>query len=162
MLKKINSFEYWHYRFDLGDDVVINPTDQSYAKKKLGLRNFVWPAVLDLCGGSVKGLRVLDIACNSGFWSLEAHRLGADYVLGFDARPAYIEQAELVRDALGIDPQRVEYKQMDIYDLSRGSVGGEYDLVLSLRILHHLSNLYWSCRTYRMSAGPIWSPIPSW
>jgi tRNA (mo5U34)-methyltransferase len=85
-------------------------------------------------------MRVLDVACNAGFWSLGAHWLGADYVLGFDTRPEYIEQAELVRDALGVAASQVEFQQMNIYDLSRESVGGEYDLVLLFRVLDHLSN----------------------
>lgn len=134
LLERINSFEYWHYPFDLGDGVVIRP---SYAEKKLQLRDFIWPVVLDLCGGTLGGQRVIDVGCNSGFWSLEAHKSGAAYVLGIDARPMHIQQAELVRDALGINPEQLEYRQMSIYDLSRELVG-EYDLCLLLRILQHL------------------------
>ncbi|MDQ3929825.1 MAG: DUF1698 domain-containing protein [Chloroflexota bacterium] len=136
LLEKINSFEYWHYPFDLGEGIVVNP---DHAREKLDLRNFIWPAVLDLCGGSLEGMRVLDVACNAGFWSLEAHRSGATRVLGIDARPMHIEQAQLVRDALGIDPGQLEYRQMDIYDLSRDRVG-EFDLCLLLRIMQHLSH----------------------
>lgn len=138
--EKIDSFDYWHYPFDLGGGVVIKPTHDYRANKVVDLQDFVWPVVLDLCGGSLAGLRVLDIACNAGFWSLEAHKAGADQVVGFDARAQYVEQATLVRDAMGIDPKRVEYKHMDIYDLSLESVVGEYDLVLLFRVLNHLSN----------------------
>jgi SAM-dependent methyltransferase len=138
--EKIDSFGYWHYGFDLGNNVVIKPTYEADHEKRSNLKNFVWPMVLELFGGSLKGLRVLDIACNAGFWSLEAHKSGADYVLGLDARPTHVEQAELVRDALRIDPEQLEYKHMDIYDISRETVGGQYDLVLLLRVLNHLSN----------------------
>ncbi len=137
LLARINSFNYWHYPFDLGNGVVISPTKEKYLTKKPQLRDFIWQAVLELCDGSVKGLRVLDVACNAGFWSLEAHRLGAAYVLGIDGRPQHIEQAQLVRDALGIDRSQLEYREMNIYDLSPERVG-EYDLVLLLRILNHL------------------------
>lgn len=140
LLEKINSFEYWHYKFDLGNGIVVNPTFDYRAQKAVELQNFVWPAVLERCGGSLKGMRVLDIACNSGLWSLEAHKSGAAEVLGFDARPQYIEQATLIRDAMGIDRKEVDYKQMDIYDLCPDSVAGEYDLVLLFRVLNHLSN----------------------
>lgn len=84
-------------------------------------------------------MRVLDVACNAGFWSMEAHKSGAAYVLGVDARPVHVEQAQLVRDALGVDPERVEFRQMDIYDLAPEEIG-EFDLCLVLRILHHLSH----------------------
>jgi SAM-dependent methyltransferase len=139
-MDKANSFEYWHYEFNLGNGIVINPTLEGQAEKKRNLKDFIWPVVLELCGGSLKGLRVLDVACNAGFWSLEAHNSGADYVLGFDMRQEYIDQAELVRDALGVDPKRVEFTQMNIYDLSRKNLGQDFDLVLLFRVLDHLSN----------------------
>jgi len=139
LAEKIRSFKYWHYPFDLGNGIVITPHGGAeHVEKKLALRQFIWPAVLGLCGGSLKGLRVLDIGCNAGFWSLEAHRSGASYVLGVEARPQFVEQATLVRDALGIDRSQLDYRQLDIYDL-RAEAVGRFDLVLLLRVLHHLS-----------------------
>jgi SAM-dependent methyltransferase len=135
LLERINSFPYWHYSFDLGDGVIINPEDITGAR---GVRDFIWPAVLELCGRKdLKGLRVLDIACNAGYWSLQALNSGAEYVLGIDARPMHIEQSELVRDALGLDPARLQYRLMNIYDLSPDIVG-TFDVCLAFRILHHL------------------------
>src|SRR6266536_6668731 len=133
LLRRINSFDYWQYPFDLGNGVVITPTRKQYVEKKTDLRSFIWPVVLDLFGGSLDGLRVLDVGCNAGFFSLEAHRSGAAFVLGIDAREKHIEQAKLVRDALNIDPGKLEYRQMNILDLSRARLG-EYDLVLFLRV----------------------------
>jgi tRNA (mo5U34)-methyltransferase len=133
--ERIKSFPYWHYSFDLGDGVIINPEDITGDR---GVRDFIWPAVLELCGRKdLKGLRVLDIACNAGHWSLQALNSGAEYVLGIDARPMHIEQSELVRDALGLDPARLQYRLMNIYDLSPDIVG-TFDVCLAFRILHHL------------------------
>jgi tRNA (mo5U34)-methyltransferase len=137
LLKKIRSFKYWHYPFELPNGIVIKPTENSNATEKPHLRDFIWPEVLRLCGGSLKGLRVLDVGCNAGFWSLEAYRSGAAYVLGVDPRPMHIEQAQLVRDALGISPKQVEFRQMSVDNLSREELG-RYDLVLLLRVLQHL------------------------
>src|SRR5207247_1166356 len=114
LLEKINSFPYWHYPFSLRDGVVIHPTNKENAREKIELRDFIWPVVMAVKGGSLKGLRVLDVGCNEGFWSLEAHKSGAAYVLGVDARAQHVEQAQLVRDALGIDPSHLEYRQMDV------------------------------------------------
>lgn len=135
LVERINSFAYWHYSFDLGDGVVINSDD---VNDQRGSRDFIWPAVLQSCGGTdLKGLRVLDVACNAGFWSLQAANSGAAYTLGIDARPMHVEQSELVRDSLGIDPGRLEYREMNIYDLSPETVG-VFDVCLAFRIVHHL------------------------
>jgi tRNA (mo5U34)-methyltransferase len=134
LLERIDSFDYWHYPFELGGGVAIRP---EHAAEKLRLRDFIWPAVLGLCGGSLDGMRVLDVGCNAGFWSLEAHRSGATYVLGVDPRPVHLQQAELVRDALDIDPGQLEYRPLSVYELSREEVG-EYDLCLLLRVLQHV------------------------
>ncbi len=135
--KKIDSFEYWHYPFELGGDMSIKPTDDYNATEKPQLRDFIWPAVLRLCGGSLEGMRVLDIGCNAGFWSLQAHRAGASYVMGVDVRPEHIQQAELVRDALGISPRKLDYRQVNVFDVASEELG-EYDLVLLLRVLQHI------------------------
>jgi SAM-dependent methyltransferase len=131
--ERVARFDYWHYAFDLGE-VVINP--EGVAAQQ-AMRESLWPAVLEVCGGSLRGLRVLDVGCNAGFWSLEAHRSGAEYVLGVDARPIHVEQAELVRDALGVDPARLAYRCMNIYDLAPSTIG-QFDLCLLLRVVHHL------------------------
>ena len=137
LLKKISSFEYWHYPFELANGIAIKPTESSNETQKPYLRDFIWPEVLRLCGGSLKGLRVLDVGCNAGFWSLEAHRSGAAYVLGVDPRPMHIEQSQLVRDSLGISPKQMEFRRMSAYELSRKDLG-RFDLVLLLRVLQHL------------------------
>ncbi|MGH2699183.1 MAG: DUF1698 domain-containing protein, partial [Actinomycetota bacterium] len=58
---------------------------------------------MELCGGSLRGKRVLDLGCNAGFWSLEALDRGADFVLGIDGRDMHIEQAEFVFEVKEID-----------------------------------------------------------
>ena len=60
------------------------------------------PYLMEAERGSLKGKRVLDIACNSGFWSVQCALLGAE-VVGFDARPGLIEQANLIKRIVGVD-----------------------------------------------------------
>src|SRR5436190_7531418 len=136
LLERIKSFDYWHYPCDLGAGIVI---ESKHAKSAFELRDFLWPTVLERFGFSLEGMHVLDIGCNAGFWSLEAHRLGAARVLGIDPRPVHIAQAEFVRDQLQISPRQVEYRQMSIYDLAADRIG-QFDLCLLLRVLHHLSH----------------------
>src|SRR5262245_8548294 len=62
----------------------------------------LWPPLLEACGGSLQGKRVLDIACCSGGFSVEASRAGASAVLGIDVVDLYLRQAAFIRDSLGL------------------------------------------------------------
>jgi len=71
---------------------VVAPVDTDDPRRPLQRFRHFMPDLLASQGGSLKGRRILDIACNSGFWSLQCALLGAE-VAGFDARPELIEQA---------------------------------------------------------------------
>lgn len=108
------------------------------------LVDHAFPALLEVCGGSLEGLRVLDLACSSGGFSVEASRLGADYVLGIDVVARYIEQAKFIKNALQIES--VDFRQLDIYDLNKDDVG-QFDVTLCLGLLYHLENPVLAMRT---------------
>ena len=71
------------------------------------LIDHLWPRMLEAHGGSLAGLRVLDIACNCGGFAIEAARAGAAEVVGIDVDPHYIRQAEFIRVQVELpDPDR--------------------------------------------------------
>jgi SAM-dependent methyltransferase len=90
------------------------------------------------CGGSLSGLRVLDLACNAGFWSLAVLRRGADFVLGVDARKMHLEQAALVFGVEGIDSSRYRFVEADLMTSDWGA-WGRFDVVLCLGLLYHVN-----------------------
>jgi tRNA (mo5U34)-methyltransferase len=115
-------------------------------------RHFM-PYLVWAFNGSLKGKRVLDISCNSGFWSLQCALLGAD-VVGFDARPELIAQANLIKSIVGVE--NVEFKVMDFWQMTPQSLGGKFDAVLNLGVLSHLSDpLEVLLRTKNMSKKSI-------
>jgi tRNA (mo5U34)-methyltransferase len=81
------------------------------------------------------GKTVLDIGCNSGFYSFELKRRGAAYVLGVDHDPAYLAQARLARAQLDLD---VEFMQGDVYDIHHIVGGRQFDYVVFMGVLYHL------------------------
>jgi len=93
------------------------------------------PYLLEAEHGSLQGKRILDIACSSGFWSIQCALLGA-HVVGFDARPELVEQADLIKSIVGIN--NVEFRVLDFWDMTPQSLGGTFDIVLNLGILYHL------------------------
>jgi tRNA (mo5U34)-methyltransferase len=59
-------------------------------------------------------MRVLNVGCNAGFFSIEMKRLGASYVLGVEAFPLYLEQLKLVREVLDLD---IDLRGLSVYDV---------------------------------------------
>jgi SAM-dependent methyltransferase len=98
-------------------------------------RHFM-PWLLDACGGTLAGKRVLDIACNSGFWSMQCALLGAREVVGFDARQELIDEANLIASIVGVE--NTDFRVLDFWDMRPETLGGTFDVVLNLGILYHL------------------------
>ncbi len=79
------------------------------------------------------GARVLDIGAWDGWYSFEMERRGAD-VLAVDCwdNPRFRQ----IHAALN---SRVEYRQMDVYDLTPETVG-RFDIVLFMGVFYHLKH----------------------
>jgi len=128
---------FWHYPFQFGN-LFIDATEvhmqglDGRHRKRYG---HIFPPLLTLAGGSLDGLTVLDIACNAGFWSIQARQAGARSVLGVDVSPKNVEQAEFVRDVAGLDG--IEYRVTKANDVSRAGLG-EFDLTFFLGLLYHM------------------------
>lgn len=140
LAEQFGRFEHWHYAYKFTNGFSVESTHirphkvtESPERPRQRFSHFM-PDLVHACGGSLEGLRVLDIACNSGFWSIQAAMLGAD-VVGFDARPELIEQSNIVKDATGVD--NVEFKLLNYFDMSPETLG-TFDIVMNLGILYHL------------------------
>ncbi|MBW8011424.1 MAG: methyltransferase domain-containing protein [Chloroflexi bacterium] len=96
-----------------------------------------FPALVEACGGTMQGKRVLDVACNCGGFSVEAAKLKSEYILGIDIVDHYIEQANFIKRALGL--HHMNFKVMDIDNLDKSTVG-LFDVVFCFGILYHLEN----------------------
>jgi tRNA (mo5U34)-methyltransferase len=137
LAERVASFDRWHYQIDLGDGVVtpvVGP--KKVANRMTQRRRLFFDRLLSVTGGTLEGMRVLDLGCNAGFWSLCAIEAGADFVFGVDARKMHVDQANLVFEAKGIDPSRYRFEVGDI--LAYPFDG--FDVVLCLGILYHVSS----------------------
>jgi tRNA (mo5U34)-methyltransferase len=82
---------------------------------------------------NLRGKRVLDIGAWDGWFSFEMERRGAE-VLAIDNwdNPRFHEMRARL-------DSRVEYRQIDMYDLTPASVG-RFDIVLFMGVLYHLKH----------------------
>lgn len=76
------------------------------------------------------GKRVLDLGCNEGFFSIEAKRRGAAYVLGIDRNKKSVAEA---RERATQEKLDVEFMACDFLDVPRG----KFDVILLLSALHY-------------------------
>lgn len=79
-------------------------------------------------------LRVLDLGCLEGGFSIEFGLWGAN-VVGIDGRKANVAKAEFARDALRL--QSVTFAQQDIRSLSLDALGS-FDVILCVGVFYHL------------------------
>src|SRR6266566_3867908 len=84
--------------------------------------------VFDLAGGSVEGLRILDLACLEGLYAIEFARHNAS-CLGIEGREANIEKARFAKQMLQLD--NLDFAQDDVRNLSVEKYG-RFDVVLCL------------------------------
>ena len=135
--ERVASFPHWHYEFDL-QGVRTPITKPEFANRHRERKRYLFDPLVRLCGGSLEGKRVLDLGCNAGFWSLAALDAGADFVLGVEGRQLYVDQAELVFAAKGVDRARYRFLVGDLFSLDLGDEA-PFDIVLCLGLLYHVS-----------------------
>lgn len=117
--------------------VVGKSEDASTADRYGSFVQLGFPPLLRHFGGTLRGKRVLDVACNCGGFSIEAAKHGAENVLGFDVVDRYLEQANLLKRAHELE--NVEFKKLSVEEVSEETVG-ERDITLCLGILYHLED----------------------
>jgi tRNA (mo5U34)-methyltransferase len=115
----------WWHSFELPDGTIIQGVcDLPGLKNRIGQ----FPIPPDL-----RGKRVLDIGAWDGWFSFEMERRGAE-VLAIDNW-----DNPLFHQARAMLNSRVEYRQIDMYDLTPERVG-RFDIVLFLGVLYHLKH----------------------
>jgi 2-polyprenyl-3-methyl-5-hydroxy-6-metoxy-1,4-benzoquinol methylase len=139
--ERIDELAPFHHAVDLPHGVSTYVPDKAHRGVERtrvdSIMRHGWPQLLQACGGSLQGKRVLDVACNCGGFAVEAIKAGAEYALGVDIVDRYLDQANFIRDALGYE--NLEFRNVDVYDLSAETVG-TFDVVLCFGILYHLED----------------------
>ena len=115
----------WWHSFELPDGTFIEGPN-SLAGQKTRIGQFPIPEDLT-------GKRVLDIGAWDGWFSFEMERRGAEVVAidNWD-NPRFREMHALL-------DSRVDYRQMDMYDLTPDRIG-RFDVVLFMGVLYHLKH----------------------
>lgn len=119
----------WFHNLHLGNGVQTAPTHPlgDFPKWK-------WREIEGSIPKDLRGKRVLDIGCNSGFYSFEMARRGAS-VLAIDHDERYLRQARWAASKLDLS-ERIDFAPIDVYGL--GKTRDTFDIVLFLGVFYHL------------------------
>jgi tRNA (mo5U34)-methyltransferase len=134
--QRIAAFSRWQYRFEFDGGISTPVANRGVIRRHAQRRRYFFDALLGLSGGTLAGKRVLDLGCNAGFWSLYAIEAGADFVLGVEGEQMYVDQANLVFEAKGIDGGRFRFEQGNIF---AQQLDERFDIVLCLGLMEHIS-----------------------
>jgi len=84
----------------------------------------------------VSQLRVLDLACAEGQFTLEFGRMGCERCVGVEVRSQHVTKCNFAKQAMGLD--NVEFVVGDVNDVDV-STFGRFDVILCLGLMYHLS-----------------------
>jgi len=95
-------------------------------------------AVLEpIAAGAWGDLSCLDLACHEGFFAIHLALRGCRPVLGIDARPEHVSNADLIRDLYGLSALRFEVGDVTAI---RPEQLGCFDVVVLFGLLYHIEN----------------------
>lgn len=94
---------------------------------------FKWRRFAHVLPEDMRGMTVLDVGCNGGFYAIEMARRGADRVVAIDSDARYLAQATLAAEIGGVE---IELHKMSVYEVA--ALKQRFDLVLFMGVFYHL------------------------
>jgi 2-polyprenyl-3-methyl-5-hydroxy-6-metoxy-1,4-benzoquinol methylase len=119
MVKAVMPRLYQRFEFTGG----ASDSDSIKKLQSLALPNFI-------------GKRVLDVGCNTGFFTFQSSFLGASEVVGIDNAELAIRVAKTLQNTHYL----THNTKFQVLDVNQAETLGKFDLILCLSMLHYLSN----------------------
>jgi len=137
LAQRIQELSPWFYEFQLGSFTTRSALPQEvrsiFETRRIMLERFVTRHF----AGRLENIRVADIGCHEGFYSVALARLGVPEILGIDVRETNLAKARFVSEVLAV--RAVRYKLGNCEQLSPADYG-TFPLTLCLGLLYHLEN----------------------
>jgi SAM-dependent methyltransferase len=134
----------WAYAFDLGHGVVTK-TFKDGMQEFTNLHSAVVFDLIQRYVGSCAGLRCLDAACSSGFFSFALAEIGFDSVYAFDIDAQSIAQAKFVQECeLKPEHARIQFTTQDL--LAFEPPADKFDVVVCTGALQSVSDILGATR----------------
>lgn len=131
----------WFYDFDLPNGELTRCRKPDFVMPTHGTKLRMMSSVLEpyvLSRGHPWGqLTAVDLGCHQGYFASHLARRGLADVLGIDARPEHIADAELIREVYGLPNLR--FLAQDVVTIEPSALG-KFNIVLCFGLLYHVEN----------------------
>ena len=126
----------WFHQVDLGGGIRTRDIAPADGPQPLDHPQLRWGAVKNVLPADCSGLRILDLGCADGFFSVEMARRGAAEVISVDPWVRAVERVQFLKAHFGLEA--IQPKTGTVYNLSEE--WGRFDFVLMLALLYHLEH----------------------
>jgi 2-polyprenyl-3-methyl-5-hydroxy-6-metoxy-1,4-benzoquinol methylase len=143
--ERIESLQKWTQYFELRKGVETTPKDVQ--RDRIGYRSHLLSGTAAaILGDDLGQSSILDLACNSGFFSLDMAHRGAGSVTGVELRERHHDQSKFLAEVYGLDG--IEFINQDVYDYDTDRT---FDVVFNFGLMYHLTQpLEVAEKTYRL------------
>lgn len=124
---------------DIYYDTVINEVDSLFRySDEISLRKNI-ESFLISHSYILQNKKVVDLACNFGYFSVFCHNQGSSNVVGIDVRSENIKVAKSIQKDLNLFDKKIEFKTEDLHDYSKiKNLCADKDTVLLLGVMNHV------------------------
>jgi len=133
--KKLKELGNWYQKINLDGIVTTSKGPYSNVEKS----SVVWNKINSLISNDYKSLRVLDLGCNAGYYSIMSAKEGAS-VIGVESSTKYFTQALFLKEyyeKLLNTKLDITYIQKDISDIDFSKMK-KFDYIFALSIFYHI------------------------
>jgi len=135
MKSKIKQLGPWYQKINI--EGIITTKGGPYSS--MDSSTIIWEKISNLLSNKFKGMNILDLGCNAGFYSIMAAKEGAK-VIGIESNNTFFNQALFLKEyyeKLWNKKLDITYIKKDILDVDLNSFG-KFDYVFALSILYHI------------------------
>lgn len=132
----IAKLQPWGYGIQLRPGVTTAKHEESLPRMIFRSR-LITDTVRAILGETIHSCSFLDLACNHGYFSVEAAFHGAKQVVGVDLRVENIAKANLLKKYF--KTENVEFRVQNVYDLDASE---KFDVVYNLGLFYHITDPY--------------------
>ena len=95
IIKQIKELSPWYQQINLNGNMTLNKGDK-YLHAKAG--EYTWNTIKQFLPDSLSKMRILDLGCNAGFYSISYSLLGAKEVIAIEINTGFFKQALFIKD----------------------------------------------------------------